>query len=516
MPLPPTSWRVAIIAALSAGVILRVGLFIRDRHRGAAPPEAVAAELRRRRKRGPADSAMPRAVSSWTAELMAHKAAGRPLPSGRTVPPRMHAAFLADVAALLRADTNSLIPSRHRRVPANTAAAASSASSAASSSATASATASAAASATASAALPSSLSSRSPLSPLSPPPALRVMTFNVHFYRAGYSKYVTDWSAGKIVSLVGDLSPDVLLLQEVIPDGPGSFLSPNSAGNPSLPNPIDGDASSLTPVLDELARKLGYVHRSVAAAPDAHVIPDDTEQYGGAAGRRLHVAILSRLPLRDTAAVPLVTGFAAHATIALRGKAGDGEEEEKQRTERLGDQEEVLVSLYSTHLSVRCPPDTRRREVARIMEHADATASATRTGPVASVIIGGDFNQASEADYPAEEWAVIEADMRGAGLPPDDGVSTDLRAAGYAHSFEEARVPRPGFSAWNGALVDHVWHRRGRGERGRGERGGGEGEEERAALRCGLSGVGSSRRTRRIICRCSWIMDGTTTNEAHS
>ena len=430
----------AILAALSVGVILRVGLFIRDRHRKRTPPEAVAAELRRRRRlvRG-----RKRAVSSWTAELMAHKAAGRPLPSGRTVPPRMHTAFLADVAALLRADTNSLIPSRHRSMPVD-----------------------------------------------SPPPALRVMTFNVHFYRAGYSKYVTDWSAGKIVSLIGDLSPDVLLLQEVIPDGPGSFLSPNSAANPSLPNPIDGDASSLTPVLDELAQKLGYVHRSVAAAPDAHVIPDDTERYGGAAGRRLHVAILSRLPLQDTAAVPLVTGFAAHATIALRGKTlgkmGDGEEEQTRHMERLGDQEEVFVSLYSTHLSVRCPPDTRRREVARIMEHAEAAeaaeaaASATRTGPVASVIIGGDFNQASEADYPADEWAVIEADMKGAGLPPDDGVSTDLRAAGYAHSFEEARVPRPGFSAWNGALVDHVWHRGGGGRRGGG---GGRGGERGAALR---------------------------------
>ena len=100
----PTSWRMAILAALSVGVILRVGLFIRDRHRKRTPPEAVAAELRRRRRlvRG-----RKRAVSSWTAELMAHKAAGRPLPSARTVPRRMHAAFLADVAALLRADTNN-------------------------------------------------------------------------------------------------------------------------------------------------------------------------------------------------------------------------------------------------------------------------------------------------------------------------------------------------------------------------------------------------------------------------
>ena len=52
--------------------------------------------------------------------------------------------------------------------------------------------------------------------------------------------------------------------------------------------------------------------------------------------------------------------------------------------------------------------------------------------------------------------------MQRADLPLKDGVRELLRAAGFAHSFEAASMDRadwPPLSAWNGALVDHLYVR---------------------------------------------------------
>ena len=82
--------------------------------------------------------------------------------------------------------------------------------------------------------------------------------------------------------------------------------------------------------------------------------------------------------------------------------------------------------------------------------------------PGSLTLIGGDFNQPNEADYPPAEWRAIVADMRRAGLPATDGVRSELRAAGFVTTYESSGLlrPLPPTTAWNGAIVDYIYTNR--------------------------------------------------------
>eukprot|EP00937_MAST-01D_sp_MAST-1D-sp2_P007460 g7460.t1 len=252
--------------------------------------------------------------------------------------------------------------------------------------------------------------------------ALRVVTFNVHFLSAGYSGVVLRDSEDDVLGVIRELDADVLLLQEV-------------------------PASRVRPLARRLARELGYAHSVAAGSADVHVLDKAIARHGG---ERLHAQLFSRWPLRGSAAVPMgSSGHAAYAEVLLpRGPAAA-----EGAARGAAEGPAVPVAVYSTHLSVRCPPEARRDEMRALLRHAAVRAAARPT--VAATIIGGDLNQPSREDYPADEWRAMADDMARAGLPLDDGVRAALRADGFAPSFDVCRTSRvPATSAWNGALLD--------------------------------------------------------------
>lgn len=251
---------------------------------------------------------------------------------------------------------------------------------------------------------------------------LRVMSFNVHFFRRGCSGTCGPSNAEDVLDIVARFQPDVLLLQEVPP------------------------AST---VLGALAHKHGFAHQVCAGSPAVHILPDESKFGEEARGKRLEVCVCSRLPFLQSGRAPLGEtaddGFAAFGTVDLTGKDLGGASPSPAVPETL--------TLYSTHLSVRCPGEKRLAETRRLLKDSEERKAC---------IIAGDFNQPSELDYPPEQWGVMAEDMVGAGLPTDDGAATAMMAAGFRHAFD--RVPvgrRPGFSTWNGALVDFAWLRPG-------------------------------------------------------
>jgi endonuclease/exonuclease/phosphatase family metal-dependent hydrolase len=167
--------------------------------------------------------------------------------------------------------------------------------------------------------------------------------------------------------------------------------------------------------------------------------------------------------MRVREAVPMLDGHAAFAEIDLDTQPLEGAPSDAFAPRLL---------VYSVHLSTRCSPSKRREEIRAVARHAAdvarAHSTASRAPPLAT-LLGGDFNQPNAADYPADEWRAIAADMRAAGLAEDDGVMGSLRRLGYVPSWERPEAhPRPmgATSAWNGALVDYVYVRSERGSQG--------------------------------------------------
>jgi len=240
--------------------------------------------------------------------------------------------------------------------------------------------------------------------------SLRVISFNVHYFRAGYSDQDLHDSTEEVMQIVSQLNPDLCLLQEV--------------------------PATLVPATQRRFSTLGYAHSVAAGSADVHVLAPSSASF---AGERLHVMVLSKLPLVQSEAVPMLDGFAAHAEVALSNGAP--------------------LLVYSLHLSVRCVASKRHDEVQAVIAHARAKQAAAAGGTPLPVLIAGDFNQQNEPDYPAEEWRVIAADMARAQLSPTDGVMRALRASGYTPSFEAAAItrPLPPTSAWNGAVVDYCY-----------------------------------------------------------
>ena len=165
-----------------------------------------------------------------------------------------------------------------------------------------------------------------------------------------------------------------------------------------------------------------------------------------------------------------------------------------------------MARVYSVHLSVRCDGETRRQEVAALLDHAAAmlekasttfkegeededakgkkeegsssSSSSSSSGLLSSLppvvaltLLGGDFNQPNEGDYPPDEWAAMAGDMERAKLPLSDGVRDSLAAAGFTPTFQQQQQqqqqcktpsrhsPMPATTAWNGAVVDYLYVR---------------------------------------------------------
>ena len=197
---------------------------------------------------------------------------------------------------------------------------------------------------------------------------LRVATFNVHFFRSGFSSVTLEDSTLDALSVVETLNPDIMLFQEV----PASALE----------------------YLSSKLRSMGFLHFVAAGSADVHVLPADMPNFPFP-GDRLHACLASKLEVASTEVIPMLDGHAAHAEVKL-GKLG-------------GNAGNVLI--YSAHLSVRCPGSKRRAEVDALIRHF---SSHTSLSPF--IILGGDLNQPTEQDYPEKEWAAIAADMRNAGL----------------------------------------------------------------------------------------------------
>ena len=250
---------------------------------------------------------------------------------------------------------------------------------------------------------------------------LRLMLWNVHFWRSGYSSEElalpgsSDSSNLKqVVATVSKVAPDVLLLQEVV----------NVGINPPL----------------AALEKAGYRLCVIAGSPDVHVLPENQPSF---AGQRLQVAVLvktasqKRIEIVRTEMVPMDGGKNGHAAFALL------------RVNR------HLIAVYCVHSSVRCEGSLRLTEVQSLVRHADSLDE----GAV-EVFLGGDLNQPYFAEYSNAEWEVMSKDMRGAQLPLTDGVADFLRAHNFRDSFEESSTVAPGISAWNAARVDFLYHRR--------------------------------------------------------
>jgi len=195
-------------------------------------------------------------------------------------------------------------------------------------------------------------------------------------------------------------------------------------------------------------RSSGYEHFVQAPSADAHVLAAESAVF---AGERLHVLIASRLPLRQSAKVAMTAGgYAAFAEVEIAPRK--------------------TVLVYTLHCSVRCAAEVRRQEVEAVLHHAagleHTTPSADAPAPhqrprVIGHIVGGDFNQPNEAEYPPGEWRAISKDLAAAGLPASDGVMDAMRAARFTPAWELATHVRPlaPSTAWNGAVVDYLYVR---------------------------------------------------------
>ena len=238
---------------------------------------------------------------------------------------------------------------------------------------------------------------------------VRFVSFNVHFFAKGYSNVCLGSNSEEVLQIFKTLNADVILVQEV----PQSALSKFKRNLASL----------------------GYTHTVSAGSSDIHVLPADSPYYPG---ERLHVMIAARLPLLRTAAVPMLNGHAAFAEVSLSTGSGPV----------------ASAAVYCVHLSVRCEPATRRREIEAVLRHAK-----DEVGHGLPTFIAGDMNQPNEGDYPAAEWQVIAKDMTRAKLPLTDGVMDSLRDQGLRPVWEVATLPRPlsPSSAWNAALVDYCY-----------------------------------------------------------
>jgi len=172
-------------------------------------------------------------------------------------------------------------------------------------------------------------------------------------------------------------------------------------------------------------RSSGYEHFVQAPSADAHVLAAESAVF---AGERLHVLIASRLPLRQSAKVAMTAGgYAAFAEVEIAPRK--------------------TVLVYTLHCSVRCAAEVRRQEVEAVLHHAagleHTTPSADAPAPhqrprVIGHIVGGDFNQPNEAEYPPGEWRAISKDLAAAGLPASDGVMDAMRAARFTPAWELA------------------------------------------------------------------------------
>eukprot|EP00966_Prymnesium_polylepis_P257442 5947289-Prymnesium_polylepis.1 len=101
---------------------------------------------------------------------------------------------------------------------------------------------------------------------------VRVVSFNVHYFRAGFSDVNLYDSFDEVVDELRRLDADILLLQEV----PVSLLQ-NGAVEAQL-------------------RRHGYVHSVAAGSADVHVLSTSSSAFPN---ERLHVMIASRLELRQ-------------------------------------------------------------------------------------------------------------------------------------------------------------------------------------------------------------------------
>jgi len=250
---------------------------------------------------------------------------------------------------------------------------------------------------------------------------LRLLSFNVHFFRSGYSGVELGDSSDEIFAVVKLLNPDLVLLQEV----PASRIAET----------------------EQRLQALGYAYHVAAGSGDAHVLPPT----GSFAHERLHVCIASRLPLGRKGPVLMdVDGHAAFVEVELPRPVHG----EQHRSAQFGGDAQPRLRVYCLHLSVRCDASKRQREVAAVLRHA-----ADASTPAAMTLIAGDFNQPNEPDYPAEEWRAIAADLRAAKLPLSDGTMEALRTGGFVPSWEAATLPRPlvASTAWNGAVVDYCY-----------------------------------------------------------
>ena len=242
---------------------------------------------------------------------------------------------------------------------------------------------------------------------------LRMTSFNVHFFRSGYSSVELADSFEEVIAVITELNSEVIMLQEV--------------------------PQSLVEETRRRLRNLGYEHSVAAGSADVHVLPASS---AGFPGQRLHVLVASKLPLLQSAAVPMHDGHAAMVEVDMSSY-------------RAAAAPSLLV--YSVHLSVRCNATKRRDEIVAVLRDA-ATRQRAASG-ARPVIIAGDMNQPNAADYPTAEWDAMAVDLLQAKLPLSDGVMDALRARGFVPTHEAALVrrPVPATSAWNGALVDYCY-----------------------------------------------------------
>ena len=261
---------------------------------------------------------------------------------------------------------------------------------------------------------------------------LRVMTFNVHFWRLSFSGAVdesTSDNIDQIVKIVSEQNPDVLLLQEV---------------------PVRFGERAVEPERLNRLRDIGYNHITLAASSTKfHTLPQNFP-IQTLAGVQLCVAVCSKLPLTNCEKISLGdsvdSGYAICGRVKLSTKTGSPRS----------------IGFISAHLSVRCGPEVRLNEAKAIISHVDAKQAADDS---AMWILGGDFNQAYSGDYSSEAWTVLAKDLQNAKVPLSDGVVSTLTEMGWkraAHrdTSNPESLPRAlPFTAWNGTCTDYIWHK---------------------------------------------------------
>ena len=142
---------------------------------------------------------------------------------------------------------------------------------------------------------------------------LRVVSFNVHFFRVGYSDQMLADSFEEVTTVLSHLHADVCLLQEV--------------------------PASLVAVTKRRMQTLGYAYSVSAGSGDAHVLPAEFTSFPA---ERLHVMILSKLPFGRHEAVPMGDGHAAFAELQLQLPTSEPGQMVR----------EASLLMFSLHLSV--------------------------------------------------------------------------------------------------------------------------------------------------------------------